>query len=102
MSKEERAIRKAVESVEAAEAVIQQEVEEVILQEAVIQHAAETAIQREVGKLIGAPSRQQTELIDDLVRLQQSLSGPEDLLGIGGYSRPIPPRPSSYQRKQVP
>lgn len=78
MNQDERTLRNVVERVEAAEA----------------------AIQHEIGEVIGTPTRRQRELLDDLVRLQHSLRGPEDLLDRRGYSRPFPPRPSRYQRKE--
>jgi DNA integrity scanning protein DisA with diadenylate cyclase activity len=49
-------------------------------------------IGEELGELIGKLDRHQKELLDDLVRLDQSLHGPEELLDRGDYSRPIPPR----------
>jgi hypothetical protein len=78
MSQDERALRNAIERVEATEAVIQHEIAEVI----------------------GTPTRRQKELLEDLVRLQQSLRGPEDLLDRRGYSRPFPPRPSRQRKEE--
>jgi hypothetical protein len=53
--------------------------------------ASEKAIQEQFGELIGEPDNRQQELLADLLRLHQSLRGPEQLLDRGSYSRPFPP-----------